>query len=146
MFRRINRVEAAGQHSAGRERQSSAVGGPINSARQAGDDQEAPSAEFGADPGRKFQACRRSVPRTYDRNRWPLPDADLSLHVKQRRRGLNVGKERRIAGVMRSVQRHARLTCPFQLRLGSRHTRDAARGNAAAEFRKFRQSFQRGAG
>ena len=146
MFRRINRVEAAGQHGAGCERQSSAVRGPIDSARQAGDDQEAASAEFSADLSRKFQACRRSAPRTYDRDRWPLPDAGLSLHVKQRRRRLDVGKERRIAGVMRSVQRHARLGCPFQLRLGSRHTRDAARRNAAAEFRELRQCFQRGAG
>ena len=146
MLRRINRVETAGQHSAGCERQSSAVRGPINSARQTGNDQEAPSAEFGADIPRKFQACRRSIPRTYDRNPWPLPDAGLSFHVKQRRRRLDVGKERRITGVMRSVQRHARLGCSFQLHLGSRHTRNAARRNAATEFRKFRQSFQGGAG
>jgi hypothetical protein len=103
MFRRINRVEAAGQHSAGCERQSSAVRGPINSARQTRDDQKAPSAEFGADLRRKFQACRRSIPRTYDRNRRPLPNAGLTLHVKQWRRRLDMGKERRITGVMRGV-------------------------------------------
>jgi len=77
MFRRINRVEAAGQHSASCEGQSSAVRGPVNSARQAGDDQEAPSAEFGAlIPAANFkpaaEALREPTTATAGRSQTPV--------------------------------------------------------------------------
>ncbi len=122
MFRRIDGVEAAGQNSAGCVRQCGAVSGPVNPARQPRDNQKAPCAKLSADLRSEFQTCSRSIPRTHHGNRRPFPDAGLSLHVKQRRRCLDMGKERRITGLMNGLQGHASRSGPFQFRFGRPHS------------------------
>jgi hypothetical protein len=87
---------AAGQHRDGAGRQTGAMGGGVDAARQARYGAEACRAQVARQPLSEFDAGRRSVARADDGDQRPRQHGELAAHREQRRRVVDHLQARRI--------------------------------------------------
>ena len=99
MLRRIDVVEAAGEHGNGAVLERRLVRRRVDAAGQPGGDDEAGAADAGREHAGELLARGRGVARADDGDDRARQVAGVALDVEQRRRRIDGGQRRRIAGL-----------------------------------------------
>ena len=107
MLGRIVPVMPAGQHRQRAAFEAGAMRRLVDAARQPRDDDKAGLAEIARQRACEFQSGTGSVARTDHREHRPLQRIQCAAHAKQRRRIIQRGEPRRIAGFIRRQQADA---------------------------------------
>ena len=132
MLRRIDVVEAAGEHGDGSVLERRLVCGTIDAAGEPGGDDEARAADAGREHAGELLAGGRGVARPDDRHDGPRQVGGVALDVEERRRRIDGGKGRRVAGLDGEEGACADPVCGLELGLGRLARADADRLPAAA--------------
>jgi hypothetical protein len=104
VLRRIDPVTPAGQHRDRAARNAGAMRRLVDAARQPRDDDKAGLAKLTRQRGCEFQSRARGVARADNGDRRPHQRLRRATHAEQRRRIVDAGKPRRIAGFLRRQQ------------------------------------------
>ena len=118
----------------------------VDAARQPRDDDEAGLAEIARQRAGEFQPGAGGVARADDREHRPHQRIQCAAHAEQRRRIVQRGEPRRIAGFIRRQQADADLLAGREFGARILLAADPARTIGAAAPRQVGQPLQRDAG
>jgi hypothetical protein len=117
ILRRINVVDAAGQHRDGTSVEGGIVGGGVDTPGETRGDHETGSAQMRGKHARELLPGSGTVAGADDGDHRPDQVAGIALDVEQRRRGLDGGQGRRVAGFDGEQRPGADAGCGLQLAL-----------------------------
>ena len=140
---RIDLVVTAGQYRHGAARKAGAVRRLINAARQAGCNDKAGFAEIARQGPREFQPGAGSIARADDGNHRPHQHVKRAAHAEQRRRIVEGGEARRVAGFAGRDEADAYSFARGKLGACIFLAKNPPRTRRAAAPRKVRQPLQR---
>ncbi len=138
VIRRVDMAMSAGEHGDCSRLQAGAVGGSIDTARQAGHDDESRAAKVARHSLGKFHTRSGSVARADNGDLRSCHDIDLSAHREQRRRVVDHLQPRRISGLTQGDEFDAGGLRSLDFGSGLIGRAYAERSCSAATAREFR--------